>query len=236
MKIKLHSLHWDNFDKDMLAAHKKVMNHFDLDVQYTNKNIKHGVWLDEVIGDRSADVIGIIEPDLVPLNREIVDIAIRYVIENDSMIGCAQVSNHKHPQTHVFASPSFFFITRSCYERLGRPSFKRTQRGDVGEEVSYRAERLGVRYRTLFPTHFEREPRDGVWPLGSYGYFGVGTVFANAVYHLYQGRFADNVQLFVRRCEDILAGRFSTEGFNNATDLFYPGRIEPLKPKRWYQR
>lgn len=41
---------------------------------------------------------------------------------------------------------------------MGKPSFLEMGRADVAEEVSYRAEEMGIHYRTLFPTHFEREP------------------------------------------------------------------------------
>lgn len=48
--IEFHSFHWDNFNPDVLNAHKKVMAHFGLDVKYTQENIPHGEWLDRVIG------------------------------------------------------------------------------------------------------------------------------------------------------------------------------------------
>ncbi len=235
--LQLHSLAWENYNPDILNAHQKVMRFFDLDVQYTQKTIQHGQWLDQVIGQSQAEVIGIIEPDLIPLNRAIVDASINYVLENDSFIGCAQVSNHKYPGSHIFAAPSYFFITRACYERLGKPSFRKTRRADVAENVSYKAEKLGIRYRTLFPTHFEREPREGCWPLASYGLYGVGTVFADSIYHLFQGRFADNRELFIKRCEEVMAGQFSTEGFHSSTALQRAATLSivPVKQRRWYK-
>lgn len=231
-KIELHSLAWHNYNPAMLEAHQKVMTHFDLPVQYTRETIRHGQWLNQIMTQTDAEVIGIIEPDLIPLNQQIVAQAIEYVRTHDSMIGCAQTSNHIPPSTHIFASPAFFFISRACYERMGRPSFLENRRADVGEQVSYRAEQLGIRYRTLYPTAFEREPREGVWPLGSFGYYGVGTVFEDAIYHLFQGRFADNAELFVRRCDDVVHDRFSTQGFHDAKDMHYQGNIVPFNARR----
>lgn len=236
--IELHSFHWDNYHAEMLTAHRKVMQHFGLEVRYCCKNIPHGQWLDEVFSANRADVIGIIEPDLIPLNATAVSDAVAYVQQHDSFMGPAQTSNHIYPCTHIFASPAFFFMTRSCYEKLGRPSFlPKKQVHDVAEGVAYRAEALGVRYKTLYPTHFEREPREGIWPLSSYGFFGVGTVFDHSVYHLFQSRWADNANLFVRRCHEVVDGSFSSEGFFKSTNFDYDGKIvqPPKMRKKWWK-
>ncbi len=235
-EVELHAFHWDNFDRNMLAAHQRVMQHLGLEVRYWEENIAHGQWLDRVVGQARSKVIGIIEPDLIPLSRQAVQEAADYAWQNDSFIGCAQASNHIHPASHIFASPAFFFITPSAYARLGRPSFMPNKRGDVAEALSFIAERRGIRYRTLFPTCFEREPREGAWPLGSYGLYGVGTVFADRVYHLFQSRYGDNAALFVRRCDELIAGSFSTAGFHDSRALDFPGRVVPVKRPRWYLR
>lgn len=224
-QVEFHSFHWDNFNQDVLNAHKKVMAHFGLNVTYTQENIPHGQWLDRVIGQSKSKVVAIIEPDLIPLNKEIIEKAAQYVFENDTFLGCAQVSNHIHPATHVFASPAFFFITPSCYEKLGRPSFLETRRADVAEELTFAAERIGLRFKTLFPKSYERAPVEGVWRLGSYGHYGIGTVFDGGVYHLFQSRLAANVDLFVTRCEEVVAGRFDDGGFIPCTGFDKPAQV-----------
>ena len=227
MKLQLSTLYWDNFSPEMIEAHKKVMDHYGLKVNYTKETIDHGIWLNRTIGGSKADVIGIIESDCVPIHQTIINDCIDYVVKNDSFIGIAQVANHIGTKSHIYAAPAFFFITKSCYERLGRPSFTATPRGDVAEELSYRAEQLGIRYRTIYPTCFEREPQEGIWPLGSYGYYGVGTVFGDSIYHLYQGRIGSNADLFVQRCNEIIDGTFSTADFTSSTTQDYEGRIVP---------
>ena len=97
----------------------------------------------------------------------------------------------------------------------------------MAEEVSYIAEDFGVRYRCLYPSTFEREPVEGVWPLGNYGYYGVGTTFDNTVYHLYQGRMGNNIQLFVDRCKEIVDGTFDNRFHNSSITMNYKGRIVP---------
>ena len=237
--ISFHSFHWDNFNPDILAAHKKVMQHFGIDVEYNQENIPHGEWLDRVVNQGTNKVIAIIEPDLIPLNSDIILQAARYVYENDAFLGCAQASNHIYPGSHIFASPAFFFITPNCYDKLSRPSFiEKRGRSDVAQELSYRAEELGIRYRTLYPTCFERKPSEGIWALGSYGFYGIGTVFADSVYHLFQSRLSQNVDLFVQRCDDVINNRFSTSGFISSTEFDGIGLVvSPPKPKkRWYKK
>jgi len=218
--VEFHSLHWDNFSSDMLLAHQKVMQHFNIDVKYHAKNIKHGKWLNSIFANATKPIIAIIEPDLIPLTPDIVTTAIEYVQHYDSFLGPAQASNHIYPGSHIFAAPSFFFMSRECYKRMGQPSFASKKHFyDVGENVSYRAEKLGIRYRTLLPTHFEKMPREGAWSLASLGNYGIGTVFDNSVYHLFQSRLTENIELFIRRCDEVIEGRFSTKEFYSSTEI-----------------
>lgn len=218
--VEFHSLHWDNFSTDILHAHQKVMQHFNIDVKYHAKNIKHGRWLNSVFANATKPIIAIIEPDLIPLNPDIVSTAIEYVQKYDSFLGPAQASNHIYPGSHVYASPAFFFMSNECYKRMGKPSFaSKKQRYDAGEKVSYTAEKIGIRYRTLLPTHFEKIPREGSWPLASLGNYGIGTVYDNSVYHLFQSRTAENIELFIRRCDEVIEGRFSVNKFYSSTEI-----------------
>lgn len=133
-------------------------------------------------------MVAIIEPDCIPLNLQIILQSAQYVFDNDSFIGPAQVSNHIHPASHIFTSPAFFFITPNCYKKIRITLFFIHRLIDVGENLCYIVEQQDVAYHTLFPTCFEREPAEGIWRLGSYGHYGVGTIFADSVYHLFQSR------------------------------------------------
>lgn len=225
MKIEINTLHWDNVDQNMLQAHKKVMQHFGLPVNYHNVNINHGAWMNQVVGESSSDVIVVIEPDCIPLSRNKVLECISYVNKHNTFIGIAQVSNHIPPRSHIYAAPGFFCIRKSVYDELGRPSFSETRRSDTAEEICYLAEERGIKYRALLPTHFEKEPTEGLWPLSNLGYYGIGTVFDNTVYHLYQSRMAQNVDMFVQRCEEVVNGTFTTENFYKSTTFNYDGNI-----------
>ena len=219
INIEIFCLHWDNIDPRMMTAHKEVMEHFNIPVAYHAINMDHGQWMTEVVKLSTADVIGFIEPDCIPLSREKLSECFEYVITNNTFCGIAQASNHIEPKNHIYAAPGFFAITKTAYHNLGSPSFMCTMRGDTGEEVSWTAESLGYNYRVILPTHYEKPSKEGIWNLGPLGYYGIGTVFNDTVYHLYQGRYNDNVELFVKRCKEVIAGTFSTAGFKQCMTL-----------------
>lgn len=211
-RLEIHTLAWPNCDPRLVQAHTETCAAMNVPVRYTFEQLPHGQWMDSVLANSTADVVGFLDIDCVPTNAAIVPSAVRYVSDSRSLIGIAQASNHIPPKSHIFAAPAFFFIWRETWDGLNRPTFSETQYGDVAENVCYAAEVAGLRYRTLFPTHYTRTPDEGAWHLHTYGVFGIGTVFEGGVYHLYQGRFTRNVDLFVEVCRSIIDGRFSTEG------------------------
>lgn len=227
MKIEYFTLHWDNVDSRILESHKKVMNHFDIPIQYMNMNIDHGTWMTSIIRNTNADVYVFFDIDCVPLSKDVIDYSIHYAVENDSMIGNAQVSNHIHPFTHVFVAPSFFVITKSCYTLLGMPSFYPTHRSDVAEEVSYKAEEIGKRFKCFYPVKFDGVPKkDGVWRLSNYGYYGIGTLYDNKIYHLFESRWGDHIELFQKRCEEIINGEFDISTMYDSKEEFYGKKVK----------
>lgn len=197
-----------------------VMNKFEIPIHYNQLNISHGSWMDFIIESLVADVYVFFDIDCVPITRESYDESIRYVVENNTFIGNAQVSNHIEPRKHIFAAPSFFAITRQCYYDLGLISFKETWRSDVAEEISYVADEMGIKYRCIYPTKFEAIPeREGLWNLSNYGVYGIGTVFENKFYHLFQSRLKRNVELFHKRCNQIVQSTFNTDGMYDCVNF-----------------
>lgn len=227
MKIEFHTLHWNNIPKEQIDAHKMVMDYFDLPINYHNENVNHGLWMDRVFQQSDSDLIVIFDVDCVPVSKQKVMDCIRYVKNSKSFLGLAMVANHIPPKSHIYAGGVFYVVARECWEKLGRPSFTETRRGDTTEEFTYRAEEAGVRYRCLFPTTFEREPVEGIWPLAGYGYYGIGTTYDDTVYHLFQSRIGNNMDLFVKRCHEIVDGTFDNSTHINARTYDYKGKIVP---------
>lgn len=231
VKVSIHTLYFPNLSSDFVDAHKSVMNHFNIPVNYTVAAVRPGVWMDQIIRNSEADIVGFIDIDCIPLNDKVINEAIKFVAKNKSICGVAQATNHIPPMTHVFCSPAFFFMWRPLHTALNQPSFLETQRSDVGQEICYVAETNGVRMKQFYPTHFEREPQEGVWRLGNYGLYGIGTVFENKIYHLYQSRMQSNVELFIKRCKEVVSGTFTTDGMHSSTNFDFPGRICRFEPE-----
>jgi hypothetical protein len=225
MKIEYHSLHWDNVNGEMLAAHKRVMQHFNIPMNYHNLDgANHGLWMEWVLKESKSDVVIFFEPDCIPLNKNFIDY-VRYAGKNKTFVGIAQVSNHIPPKSHIYAAPGFYCISKEAYSLLGKPSFTETRRSDTAEEISYMAEEQGLKYRALMPTYFYKEPQEGLWPLSNLGYYGIGTVFDNTIFHLYQSRMAQNIELFVSVCDQVTEDLFDLSNFTPATTFKYEGNI-----------
>jgi len=226
MRTEIYCLAWDNTNPVMLQSHFGVTHHLGLEVVYCMENTPHGHWMNTILQGSTADVVGFLDADCVPTNKDVVKQAIDYAYTNKSFQGIAQASNHLQYKGHIFAAPAFFFIHRETWNELGRPTFSETQQADVAQNVSFCAEGLGKRYSCLYPTHWDREPLEGAWRLGNYGLYGIGTHFRGGVYHLYQGRYQQNVELFAQRCNEIVAGTFSTLDMRSSFDD-YNGKIVP---------
>ena len=215
MKAEIHSLNWPGSDPRLADEQKGVFSHFKLPLTQHHRKLDHGFWMDAVLKQSSADVVLFVDNDCVPLSRSAPIEAIRWAAQHRSFLGLAQASNHINNGVHVFAAPAFLAIARSAWMQLGQPSCRPTPRGDAAEELSWRADEEGLPYKAWYPTHFHHPSREGLWRMGNYGTYGIGSVFAERVFHLYQGRFADNVDLFVQVCSSIRNGSFSTAGYRS---------------------
>lgn len=224
MKIEFNTLAWTNAPVEMIDAHKRVTDHFNIPVNYYRENVRHGAWMDRICRQSESDIIGFFDSDCVPINYESIIECARYIKKTKSFLGIAQVSNHIDPKVHIYAAPAFYLIHKECWEKLNT-SFLETSRSDVAEELSYVAVHKGIKYRCLYPDTFEDEPEEGVWPLGNYGYYGIGTTFNRTVYHLYQGRFQKNLKLFLQRCDDIISDTFDNRFHKSSTMFNYDGRV-----------
>lgn len=225
MKLSIHTLYWDNIDRKIADAHAKVMYHFGVPVVYTKQNINHYDWMDSILTTSDADIIGFIDIDCVPVSLlyyyKILELAkLGYIV------GPAQSTNCIPDREHIFAAPSFLFVPRKAYNYIGKPSCKNNNRSDCAQEITRAAENNKYPYRLLYPTKFEKPAGGGLWRLGNYGYFGIGTVYGdNGLYHLFQSRLSENVDLFVKRCDEIIKGTFDSTNFMSSTDEYY-GKLQ----------
>lgn len=217
MNVEIHTLAWPDTDPKLVQAHTDVCKHLGINVVYTLARLPHGMWMSEVMSNSTADVVGFLDIDCIPTNKQVVDDAVSYCEQTKSFVGIAQASNHILPCSHIFAAPAFFFVWRETWETLQRPTFSEVpDLADVAENVSYAAEMAGLRYKTLFPTHYTKDADEGPWHLHTYGKYGIGTHFEGGVFHLYQARMNNNVDLFVETAKNIIDDKPFNRGFMKA--------------------
>jgi hypothetical protein len=101
------------------------------------------------------------------------------------------------------------------YEKLGKPIWKPTYRGDIGEELCYVAEEKGVEIEMFMPGKYEELPyytntERKAWDLRDGDpQFGIGTTFVDKdgnemFYHLFQSRLNVFNHLFFLKCASIM--------------------------------
>jgi len=157
------------------------------------------------------DAIIILDIDCVPVSDKTFD----YMVEKISqgyLVGNAQRSNHIQNNEHVFCAPSLIGFSLETYNKIGRPTFQSTQRGDAAEELTYKAEEHGVPIELWMPARFDASP-PGLdnWPLATgMPVYGIGTTFTipeigEASYHNFMIRLPGNQKRFASKCEALLA-------------------------------
>lgn len=225
IKVSINTFYYPGSNERFVQAHKDVMKHFNIPVNYLEKQIQHAEFMEETIRSSDADVVGFLDIDCIPLTKNSISDLVKYVATNKSIAGNVQATNHYYPMSHLFIAPSCFFIWKDLYKALSSPTFYATNQTDVAQYVCMVAEQHGVRSKALYPTHFEDEPEEGVWWLHNYGLYGVGTVFDGKFYHLFQSRFEKNVDMFIKRCKQVIEGNFSTDGMHDSKNFNFNGRI-----------
>lgn len=165
------------------------------------------------------DAIMYLDVDALPLT----DFAIDYFFEQayaGKVIGSAQRSGHIDNGEHIFCAPHNVTFTLETYEKCGNPSFLPNYRGDVSEEITWKAEENNIPVEVLMPTRFDAppirmdwEPKDAppYWDLGKdKPRYGIGTTFGNEkgelFWHMFQSFYPGQHERFVEKCKSILNG------------------------------
>ena len=218
-----------NIDPVILEHQKKVLEKFN------KSNISHypvltdappGYTMDKLIDmleERGHDAIMFLDIDALPLN----DKALDYLFEQayaGKVIGSAQRSNHIQNNQHIFAAPHNVTFTVATYRKIGNPSFNPNHRGDVAEEITFKAEENNVPVEIIMPLRYDAppirmdwEPKDSppYWDLADgMPKYGIGTTFGfsgedgsaqDLFWHMYQSFHPGQTERFVAKCEELLA-------------------------------
>ena len=79
MNFEIHTLYWKNSNPVFYDYHSKIMKKFKVDINYTNENINHGIWMDNIMKESKSDIIGFIDIDCVVTNDQIISECIEYL-------------------------------------------------------------------------------------------------------------------------------------------------------------
>jgi len=170
--------------------------------------------LEKLFYQDNYHTILMLDIDCIPLSTA----ALEYTFdraEQGVLIGNAQRSNHIENNKHIYPAPSCICLTRDMYEKLGKPSWQPTSRGDIGEELCYIAEEKGIEIEMFMPGKYEEIPyftstERKPWPLkDGQPEFGIGTTFVDSngremFYHLFQSRLNVFNHLFFLKCASIM--------------------------------
>jgi hypothetical protein len=181
---RIISMYWDNVDRRVIDAQRRVFEHFGLSIDQRERTlVDHGDFLDAFMTELGEDDVALLmDIDCFPLNREIVDRAFAAAREG-RIFGCAQSSNHIDPD-RIFVAPMFMAISRRTWDRLGRPRFRSDENNDVAQRLNDIAVKAGIEIERLYPWACI-VPR---WRLGDVALFGIGTFYRGGVFHLFESR------------------------------------------------
>ncbi|MGO9135681.1 MAG: glycosyltransferase [Methylovirgula sp.] len=196
------SFYMANISKEVVAAQARAITRFlpeGVDLVQLHTGFGHGRSIDLFVALSSYDVIVLLDIDCVPISAE----ALPKLIEHaraGALVGAAQRANHIGNDNHLYAGPFLMAFSRESYRRLGSPSFRETRRGDVAEELTYRAEAQDFPIHYLWPTICEA-PK---WHLTGDITFGRNTVYEHAFLHAFEIRMPDQQKAFIAMIERVL--------------------------------
>jgi hypothetical protein len=225
MKPCIASIFMKNIDPKIVQLQQEVVK------KYNKSNIPHypvlseappGYTMDKLVNmleAREHNVIMFLDIDCVPLN----DNALDYFFDkayNGWVIGDAQRSNHIQNDQHVFAAPHNVTFSVETYRKLGSPSFMPNYRGDVAEELTFKAREGNIPLEIIMPLRYDAppirmdwEPKDAppYWDLADgMPKYGIGTTFGTEgnemFWHMYQSFHPGQNERFIKKCEDLLNG------------------------------
>jgi len=219
------SIFMKNIDAKILELQKKVVEKYNLSKiphYHIYTEAPPGYTMDKLVDmleEKKHDAIMFLDIDCLPLENN----ALNYFFENAYMgkvIGSAQRSNHIQNNQHVFCAPHNITFTIEMYRKLGNPSFMPNYRGDVAEELTFRARESNISIEILMPLRYDAppirmdwEPKDAppYWDLADgMPKYGIGTTFGTEsnemFWHMYQSFHPGQTERFLKKCEELLNG------------------------------
>jgi hypothetical protein len=196
------SFYMDNVVADVVQHQRAVLEKFvpaDFALVQKLSTRTHADALDDFVKNTEYDLIVVLDIDCVPLSASSVPTLAMRAAQGE-LVGCVQRANHIDNHGHLYIGAFCMAFTRQLWEKLGRPSFQPTSRGDVGEELTYRCEEIHQPIHMIWPSSVEV----ALWDLTDKQKFGLNTEYDGSFLHAFGIRESANQRKFVDRCRDIM--------------------------------
>ncbi len=209
-----YSFYMDNIPKIVLDMQKRVFDHFEIPLKQLRVH-SHCSGIDFVLSKRDWDSVIFFDIDCIPTTSLFMQKYL-YAIEQNKLIGPLQGST-KAGYRLLYAAPAALGMSRELYEFIGKPSSCETGRHDVCGYITEKCRQRCVdvemlrvtscdkpmwhvdedrRGRVKLGIDKDKEWREDIWT-------GLGTTFADCVYHQYLSRLG-NYKPFIQKCNDVL--------------------------------
>ena len=212
-----------NIAAETVETQKKVIDKFNpSNVAYYPilSSVEHGYGMTQVtkmLFEKGHDAILFLDVDCVPVHECAIDHIFKQAYDG-KLVGDAQRSNHIENNQHVFASSHNICFTNETYTKIGSPSFTPTPRGDVAEELTFRAEESKIEVELLMPLRYDAPPIRMHWETNTEPFwrladgmpnYGIGTTYGledgtELFWHCWQSFHPGQQERFMNKCKQLL--------------------------------
>ncbi|HTI03664.1 MAG TPA: glycosyltransferase family 2 protein [Acidisoma sp.] len=221
-RVSVVSFYMSNIPASVVHAQAAIVKKF-LPAGFAFHQIKtsqsHYEALDNYMQECDDGVFIFIDIDCVPLHSSALSEMASLALQ-EQLVGCVQRASHIENDSHLYAGPFCLALTKQLWQKLGSPSFVHTNLGDVGEQLTYVCEAIGVPVVFIWPSRVE----DARWPLTDATWFGLNTEYGEAFFHAFSIREEGNRQKFLEYCR-----RLSSEPDRRKSILWDVGKSNDLR-------
>ncbi len=204
-RATVYSIYMDNIPASVVDAQRSVVDRFlprgweFLQYKaYKADSYSHPAAMAVCAAKNKLPITIFLDIDCVPLSEVALDLLAARA-ELGMLVGAVQRANHIHNDCHLYVGPFCMAFATHQYQKHGKPTFYETDRGDVGEELTYAWKAKDKPVYFLWPSHVE-QPQ---WDLVNGLRFGIGTTYQDMFYHKFCAR--QGTGDFERRCKEILS-------------------------------
>ena len=224
-KIVLFCPYGKNRSSKVLEYNQKIFNKFNIPVNYIEYPFPactHGEAIDHFVNltQDLADYWIMIDIDIVPLRKDIVDIYYDKIKDKNTIISTCGQSNHlltkNNDYNHPYCYGSGLGIPKELWLKLGKPSFNHNNNSDTAENITFKCEELGYNICFIWPRKVvgltdeqcDLMKMDRKYKKSKVGCFEFGyqTTYGDLWFHCMFANCPDHEMDFIKKCEEILNG------------------------------